>query len=99
MSYIISNQFNEQGIPQLLDTILPHCISSDQSEKSAQASSSKSQVLARGVSQEFELQMLQYQLPCHAHLPVTMFTDAQYMEHKMIKTRNGITRENVKFKG
>lgn len=71
---LISNQFSEEGIPWLLNAISPHCISSDQSEKSELASSSKSQVLARGVLQEFELQMLQYQLPCHVHLPVTTLT-------------------------
>lgn len=70
----------------MLDAISPHCISSDQSEKSARVGSSKSQVLARGVLKEFESQMLQYQPPCHVHLPVNMFTDAKGMEHRMIRT-------------
>ena len=50
--------------------MLPHCISSDQSEILAQANSSKSLALARSALQQFESQMLQCQHPCHVHPPV-----------------------------
>ena len=50
--------------------MIPHCISSDQSEILAQANSSKSLALARSALQQFESQMLQCQHPCHVHPPV-----------------------------
>lgn len=66
--------------------LIPHCISSDQSEILEQVHSNRSQALARSASQELELSMMQYQLPYHAHPPTS------YIE--FCKTRD-ITRDTT----